>query len=122
MSHDASSASSCRLLVISPVEMVHGNDDNDDDKPVVSESEQRLDALDDFNHPRIRRAHILTAFQSKYGNLCSFECPTAAVSSGNEEGGADYLRKRYHSVHSTGLINFLWTAWTQWKNLRKEIN
>ena len=77
-------------------------------KPVIPETEQRKDQMDDFNHPRIRRALILTALQTKYPNNIVF---TQAKEPAND-------LSLYESVHTAdGLLLFLSEAWNQWDSL-----
>jgi acetoin utilization deacetylase AcuC-like enzyme len=84
------------------------------------EQEQRLDALDAFNHPRKRRALILAALQRAAAAAADtnsdsadmrVECPTSVIED------AEILRTVYSCVHSEGLLQFLETAWKQWEAL-----
>lgn len=81
---------------------------DDDGLPVISSQQQANDALDDFNHPRYRRALILQALlQHDAAEAVSFCVPETPATSLN-----DYL-----SVHSHGLVEFLSSAWTVWDAL-----
>lgn len=78
--------------------------------PVISSKEQLNDALDDFNHPRFRKALILQALEQNYSEQVSFCVPPEP---------AENL-KDYHSVHSHELVDFLSSAWTRWNALGEE--
>lgn len=70
----------------------------------VSEEDIRKDDMDDFNHPRQRRALILQALRGRTG--VSME----------GVGPADSLNV-YEKVVSPGLLEFLETAWSRWEGM-----
>ncbi len=80
---------------------------NDQDLPLITPEEQSNDSLDDFNHPRYRKALILQALACRGQEKVSFSVPPLPAAD-----LTDYL-----SVHSNGLIDFLSTAWTKWDAL-----
>jgi acetoin utilization deacetylase AcuC-like enzyme len=96
--------------------------DNMTGQPILSANEQRNDDMDPFNHPRLRRALILTALRNKYGgggeggdnttsdNKVAFVCPEAP--------SADL--SIYKTVHTDGLVSFLSKAWHRWDSLGEE--
>jgi len=97
--------------------------DDDADVP-VSAQDKALDAMDLFNHPRQRRALILSELRARdHRNRSSsdvdtttsirFECPTIPESS-------SILADTYGTVHSEGLLSFLETAWEKWENMGQE--
>lgn len=83
-----------------------------DGKPVIKNFDAaHFDAMDQFNHPRQRRARILHAFESKYAGSVTFEAPPLHEPKGDDILGA------YESVHTQGLLTFFNTAWEQWCQL-----
>lgn len=79
-----------------------------DGKPIMPDSEAKLDAIDDFNHPRVRKVHILNALHSKYKDVVSFEKPTAPLKD---------IQNLYRETHTSGLLTFLVEAWKKWVEL-----
>ena len=109
-------ASIKKIVVVTsvlPDEIQYSKDGNGDSIPIISDTESRLDALDNFNHPRIRRVHILRAFEQKYADSMVFVKPpdppqaTATLD----------LVESYRGTQSTGLLTFFATAWKQWSDL-----
>jgi acetoin utilization deacetylase AcuC-like enzyme len=82
----------------------------EDGEPILDELAQRNDKLDDFNHPRYRRAMILKEFSKHDPTVVSFETPRQPSAN----------LKAYESVHSPRLVDFLATAWDRWEALGKE--
>lgn len=95
------------LVVVSPVDAASLQVDADG-QPITSPADQALDALDDFNHPRLRRALILQALLQK-----KHSCPMTFKVTGSLAKWTEL----YQSVHTTGLLDFLATAWTRWQAL-----
>jgi acetoin utilization deacetylase AcuC-like enzyme len=101
------------LLVLSPVDV------KDDDWKNITAKQELLDGMDSFNHPRIRRIHILEALRQKASvavPTIAFEC----VSSKETHDAAAQLDAVYSRVHSTGLVQFLSTAWDRWESYGSE--
>ncbi len=95
------------LTVISSI-VPHEIATDEEGLPVISPEEQANDKLDDFNHPRYRRALILQALACRDGKeRVSFCVPPLPATDLNG----------YLSVHSNGLIDFLSTAWEKWDAL-----
>lgn len=105
----------------------------------LDQIEQQNDGLDDFNHPRKRRAMILLELYKRQNriqrtqaenssNRCPvntdiiFEIPAEITRTDGAENSnelrdeVDPLRS-YRKVHSDGLIDFLSTAWNRWDAL-----
>ena len=80
--------------------------------PCISDKEARLDALDSFNHPRIRRVHILRAFQQKYADSMLFVKPSDPSQSDPMD-----LVQSYRGTQSEGLVTLLVNAWKKWCDL-----
>jgi acetoin utilization deacetylase AcuC-like enzyme len=78
-----------------------------EDYPQISSRDKELDDMDEFNKPRLRRALILKALSARSENIV-FQTPKPRD---------DSLLSLYASVHSEGLLTFLMTAWSQWKDL-----
>eukprot|EP00977_Amphora_coffeiformis_P006049 scaffold1294_cov167-Amphora_coffeaeformis.AAC.30 len=100
------------LLVISPLDTSALQVD-EDGKPVVSEAEHRLDSMDPFNHPRLRRALILQQLLKNHqedGLEMEF----------HQVKGENDWTKVYEKVHTKGLLEFLSTAWDRWNALGTE--
>lgn len=97
------SCTSLQEVACSPSNVING-------RPIISSEEQANDALDEFSHPRYRRALILQALQETSGSQVSFCVPAAPAANLD-----DYL-----SVHSHGLIDFLSSAWRKWDGLGPE--
>jgi acetoin utilization deacetylase AcuC-like enzyme len=81
-----------------------------------------LDHLDEFNHPRERRALILAALVQSDDAMEFWPDPDAAVGTDgteddNDDNDASLLQTVYAGVHSEGLLSFLETAWSQWRAL-----
>jgi acetoin utilization deacetylase AcuC-like enzyme len=137
-----------RLLVLSAVLPPNQNDNNSSSAIVQPEQEKDLvvvdctkDALDEFNHPRLRRTLILEALQDKQQQqqqqqLLSDDLTndwrlefrrvvhsTASSSSSSTDTTATAAatalccQQVYGHVHSDGLIQFLATAWNRWCDL-----
>jgi len=109
------------LLVISPLD-AHTLQVDNDGKPVVSEAEQRLDDMDLFNHPRLRRALILQQLLKKHqeeGVDMEFHQVVVPSSSAATSDNNDWT-KVYEKVHTKGLLEFLSTAWDRWDALGSE--
>ena len=89
------------------------------DVPVIPDKETRLDALDDFNHPRIRRVHILRAFQQKYSDSMTFVKPSDPTTTDDAIGTSpcDRIVSYYKSTQSEDLLIFLTEAWKKWVEL-----
>jgi acetoin utilization deacetylase AcuC-like enzyme len=83
-------------------------------QPIISAGEQLSDDMDPFNHPRLRRALILTALQHKYKStdLVTFLSPKVIAGTPNLDV--------YKKVHSEGLVSFLSQAWKRWDDLGEE--
>ena len=75
-------------------------------EPVLDDTATRNDSLDDFNHPRYRRAIILREL-SKRGDGIVFETPFRPAKD----------LTAYQNVHSERLIQFLSTSWERWDAL-----
>jgi len=92
---------------------------------VLDEASKRNDEWDDFNHPRRRRALILRELHrrsvtrngaDKKSIKIVFQAARVAKTSGeskNQNEGKNPF-DLYRKVHSQGLIEFLYTAWTEW--------
>jgi hypothetical protein len=82
-------------------------------QPILTAADQLSDDMDPFNHPRLRRALIMTALKEKYAgtDIMQFICP--------ETSKAASLDK-YKSIHSEGLVTFLSQAWKRWDHLGEE--
>jgi acetoin utilization deacetylase AcuC-like enzyme len=78
--------------------------------PKLSPAEESNDSLDTFNHPRYRRALILQALSDADHSATTFHVPPVAASD---------LRP-YLEIHSSGLVDFLETAWHAWDALGDE--
>lgn len=78
-------------------------------EPILSEADRRNDAMDDFNHPRYRRALILKELSKKH-RLVQFMKPSKSVKD----------LSAYRIIQSEGLIDFFETAWAQWDDLGQE--
>lgn len=83
---------------------------NEDGSPKISAEDQALDSLDDFNHPRFRRALILRALQEHYGDKVSFVVPSRP----------ERDLQSYDCIHNKDLLDFISTAWTRWEGLGEE--
>jgi acetoin utilization deacetylase AcuC-like enzyme len=85
-------------------------------QPIISASEQQSDDMDPFNHPRLRRALILTALKEKYAgtDTLTYICPETSKATLNNN------LDLYKSVHSEGLVTFLSEAWKRWDHLGEE--
>lgn len=116
MATNGSSNSTGRIVVVSPVSEESLIYDELTGEPILEASEQIDDDMDPFNHPRLRRALILTALKKKYAgtDMLQFICPetTKAASNTNLD--------LYKSVHTEGLITFLSQAWKRWDHLGEE--
>lgn len=77
-------------------------------KPIISEEDAKIDALDDFNHPRLRKAHIVAALAKKYKDVVSFEKPPGPI---------EDIITMYKNTHSEGLLSFLVHAWIKWEEM-----
>jgi acetoin utilization deacetylase AcuC-like enzyme len=79
-------------------------------QPIISAAEQLSDDMDPFNHPRLRRALILTALKEKYAgtDTLQFICPETSKAASLDV---------YKSVHSEGLVTFISQAWKRWDHL-----
>lgn len=105
-------ATSNKIVVVTsvlPDEIQYSKDGNG--IPIISDKESRLDALDDFNHPRIRRVHILRSSQQKYADSMVFVKPPDP-----SQVTVD-LAESYKGTQSAGLLTFFATAWKQWSDL-----
>jgi acetoin utilization deacetylase AcuC-like enzyme len=85
-------------------------------QPIISAVEQLNDDMDPFNHPRLRRALILTALKNKYSGTdnLNYICP------GESALAVPVNLDLYKSVHSEGLVTFLSQAWKRWDHLGEE--
>ena len=97
----ASTSMSSSLLVLSPV------------TGSLTESDKKNDALDLFNHPRVRRVEILRALQQSNRKI-------DIVTVVPEPDATSILHKTYKTVCSDRLLDFLTTAWNRWKSLGEE--
>lgn len=79
-------------------------------RPIIDVTDQAADALDNFNHPRFRRAIIMKTLESKSEKI-SFQLP------GKHE---ICLKSLYGDIHSEGLLDFLTTAWSRWDALTEQ--
>jgi acetoin utilization deacetylase AcuC-like enzyme len=118
-----SETKSVELVVLSNVDAysIKYNDSSFLD-PVLDPAETTKDDLDQFNHPRQRRAIILGAIRNKkerYNNsdYLSIRIETVTPSSLLENGHTTNIMDVYKNVHSPNLISFLVTAWTRWVDL-----
>jgi acetoin utilization deacetylase AcuC-like enzyme len=86
-------------------------------QPILQAGEQLSDDMDPFNHPRLRRALILTALQHKYQStdLIEFFSPEGVADADNVPNLGVYKK-----VHSEGLVSFLSQAWKRWDDLGEE--
>lgn len=91
---------------ITPDQIVKDKDEN----PSLSPTDEKNDALDKFNHPRFRRQLILQALHGANHHAIGFHVPPVAAST----------LKSYLSIHSSGLIDFLESAWHTWDALGEE--
>jgi hypothetical protein len=91
---------------ITPDQIVKDKDEN----PSLSPMDEKNDALDKFNHPRFHRQLILQALHSSDHHAIGFHVPPVAAST----------LKSYLSIHSSGLIDFLESAWHTWDALGEE--
>lgn len=100
------------ILVVSPVDP-HSLQLDENGNVVVTEAEQLLDATDDFNHPRLRRALILQQLlkmkEDKFPGI-QFQVTESM------EAWTDF----YKDVHSKDFLEFLSTAWDSWTALGGE--
>lgn len=100
--------SASRLLVISPLKV--------DDKPLaVSEGEQLLDKLDEFNHPRERRVLILQQMMQRR-QQASLDMEFVCCDNDDDDNKDKDWTKVYQKVHTEGLLTFLSTAWEHWQS------
>ena len=106
--------SNAALLIVSPLDVSALTLDADG-KPILSDAEELLDKVDDFNHPRIRRALILQQLRQiqKEGK---HELDFCVSESSPEED----WKVVYESVHTKGLLDFLSTAWERWEASGKD--
>lgn len=79
-------------------------------EPILDGTLQRNDSLDDFNHPRYRRARILQELNSKFGSDFSFIKPFQPSKN----------LSSYWNVQSQNLIDFFERAWEEWDSLGPE--
>jgi len=99
------------------------------DEIVLDEDSKRNDDWDDFNHPRRRRALILRELYQRFEGSSNggqrelpkivFETPESTRDQ-SESSDTDFSKSSldlYLKVHSSGLINFLSTAWKDWESL-----
>ena len=109
-------ANESKILVVS---RYHPDDigwNNEKQEPVLDSISERNDNLDNYNHPRYRRALILTELAKRKN--CNdqrdieidFEAPPKP---------ADDL-SIYKAVHSSRLVDFFQTAWKLWDDLGEE--
>ena len=88
----------------------------EDEKATVSDMDQTKDALDQFNHPRQRRALILSELQARSQENSSldatFEVPTEIMS-------VKEWMELYSPSHSQGLLTFLASAWSEWDSFQQ---
>lgn len=76
----------------------------------VEGTDQIDELLDDFNHPRRRRRLILAALRAV--KTCPLKIET--IPAIDDDG---ILATVYGKVHSSGLLDFLQTAWQKWEAL-----
>ncbi|CAB9498170.1 Acetylpolyamine amidohydrolase 2 [Seminavis robusta] len=115
-SGDVDSGGSSSVVVVSKITPEDLKFDKDG-VIIISDEESRLDALDDFNHPRIRRSYILRAFQNaaKSSSLSiSFETPSSSSESSLS------LQELYKDTQNVALLKFLESAWQQWSDLGEQ--
>lgn len=99
-------ASSKSIIVVTKVLPDENDKSKSDQPPFLSDSEARLDALDDFNHPRIRRGYILRDLQ-KHDEV-EFTGPSSYATD---------ITTAYQETQSEGLLSFFQTGWQQWADL-----
>lgn len=79
-------------------------------RPIIDVKDEAADALDNFNHPRFRRAIIMKTLESKSEHV-SFQLP------GKQK---ICLKSLYRDIHSEDLLDFLTTAWSRWDALTEQ--
>jgi acetoin utilization deacetylase AcuC-like enzyme len=78
--------------------------------PELTEHETKDDSMDKFNHPRLRRGLILHELKKRQQNTDSNAIEFVKPDTASPNDGL----KVYENVQSSGLIDFLSTAWEQW--------
>lgn len=119
--------STSTLLVVSPVDAqsIPVEDvlqDENGKSRLVTAAEERLDAMDEFNHPRLRRALILQQLlllQRKDDASCDITFQTVPSNESSMMGEQQWT-EFYKDVHTKGLLEFLHTAWERWEALGEE--
>jgi acetoin utilization deacetylase AcuC-like enzyme len=92
----------------------------DDGEPILEDVDHCNDSLDDFNHPRYRRALILDELQRRQ--------KAATTSENNDNNNIHFVKPvgpapdltAYRNVQSAGLLEFFTTAWDRWDALGPE--
>jgi Histone deacetylase domain len=98
------------VIVLAPITPNFIRMDETGTKPVISPQDENSDSLDTFSKPRLRRAIILKALESKSEKI-SFQIPSEQK---------DPLTKVYADIHSHGLLEFLTTSWSSWEALGQQ--
>ena len=110
MSTTAAVRSLAVVSSITPDQIVKDKDGN----PILNPLDEKHDALDKVNHPRFRRQLILQALvgaaAAEHHHSIDFHVPPVAAST----------LKSYLSVHSSGLVDFLESAWHTWDAMGEE--
>lgn len=104
------------ILVVSryhPGSVVWKRDEKGGEEPILDSMSEQNDHLDEFNHPRYRRALILRELLQRSNSKTStvaFEIPFQPATT----------LDMYQKVHSTRLIDFFTTAWKRWDDLGQD--
>jgi len=129
MGNSSSSESGGTLVVLSSVDLEGGGDGKNLKEGGiggVSERDARNDGLDDFNHPRIRRARILEALRSRSqqqrrsASLICYRRTEPCSDLMELYGPSDDDQSDGGGVHSRRLLEFLQRGWQQWVLLGPE--
>jgi acetoin utilization deacetylase AcuC-like enzyme len=108
----SSSSGAGKIVVVSAVPEESLVCDEATGQPILTAAQQQSDDMDPFNHPRLRRALILTALKNRYKDtdMIQLLCPKDGVVN----------LDMYKVVHSEGLVTFLSQAWKRWDHLGEE--
>jgi acetoin utilization deacetylase AcuC-like enzyme len=97
-------------VVVSTITLEDLKFSEDEKMPIVSDDDTRCDALDTFNHPRIRRCFILQALsQLDSDGTVTFQKPDAKM--------VEPLTDLYKDTQNTALLQFFHDAWQKWVDL-----
>ncbi|KAL7580924.1 hypothetical protein ACA910_005743 [Epithemia clementina (nom. ined.)] len=90
---------------------------------VLGKQDKYNDALDKFNHPRIRRLLILSELEkrTKQNDRDNAKTTTTFVVP-SEMMDLPQWMKTYSSIHSSGVLDFLATAWTRWSDYQEGLD